>query len=80
MDHVITERLAKFSYYSSKPLGKLKIMCSNNYCDVAHFENYEGVVMIGFGEEEGFEHSKDALAFDKKDLPAVIEFLQSCVE
>ena len=81
MDKQITERLANFSVWKSRPTQTLKVRCKNHYGDVAYFRNYaEGVVLIGFGDKEGIEPDKDALKIDKKDLPAVIEFLQGCLE
>lgn len=81
MDSKITERLNKFTVWNSKPTKALMVRCKNRYGNVAHFQDYsEGVFLIGFGDEDGFEPNKDALKIDKKDLPAVIEFLQGCLE
>jgi hypothetical protein len=80
MDAEITKRLSEFSVWRAKSKKSLQIRCKNRYGNVAHFRDYDGVVMIGFGDEEGLEPDKDALKFDKKDLPEVIAFLQSCVE
>jgi len=80
LDKELTQRLKDFSVWKSKPKKRLKIRCRNRYGSVAHFQDYEGVVLIGFGDEEGLEPDKDALKFDKKDLPAVIDFLQRCRE
>lgn len=80
MDAELTERLKKFAFWSAKSKKSLEIRCKNRYGSVAHFRDYDGVIMIGFGDEEGLEPDKDALKFDKKDLPEVIAFLQSCLE
>jgi hypothetical protein len=58
----------------------LKIPVKNRYGSVGHFRDYNGVVLIEFGDEDGVEPDKDALKFDKEDLPAVIAFLQAALE
>ena len=81
MDARITKRLENFSLWKSWPKNELKIRCRNRYGDVGYFQDFEGgVVLIGFGDNDGIEPDKDALKFDKKDLPDVIAFLQSCLE
>jgi hypothetical protein len=80
MDAELTKRLREFAFWEAKSKKSLQIRCKNRYSSVAHFEDYDGVVLIGFGDEDGLEPDKDALKFDKKDLPEVIAFLQSCVE
>jgi len=80
LDEELTERLEKFSPWKSKVKKSLKLRCRNRYGSVAHFRDFEGVVLIGFGDEGGVEPDKDALCIDKKDLPRIIAFLQSCME
>ena len=74
------ENLEKFLTWKSKAKNSLEIPCRNHYGHVAYFEDHDGVMLIGFGDESGFEPDKDALKFDKEDLPRVIEFLQAALE
>lgn len=60
MDQQITDRLKNFSVWGKKPQQSLEIRCKNRYGTVAYFQDYEGVVLIGFGDEEGCEPDKDA--------------------
>lgn len=65
---------------NKEPLSSLQIPCKNRYGNIAYFEDYDNMVLIGFGDEEGFEPDKDALKFDKKHLPKVIAFLQKALK
>lgn len=76
----ITARLDKFDVWESEPKNKLVIRCRNRYGSYAHFVNHDGAIVIGFGDRHGFEPDKDAISFDKVDLPAVIAFLQNATE
>jgi hypothetical protein len=76
----ISERLKNFKTWQSEAKDSLVIPCRNHYGDHAFFESHEGVIMIGFGDEEGFEPDKDAIKFDKEDLPKVIAFLKKALK
>ena len=72
--------MKSFKVWKSKAKESLVIPCRNRYGNFSHFEDHDGVIMIGFGDKAGFEPDKDALAFDKADLPKVIEFLKQAAE
>ena len=78
----ISTRLKKFSVWSSEPKKTLVVPCKSGMGDSASFQDYieSGVVLIGCGDNEGLEPDKDAFVIDKKDVPAVIEFLQSSIK
>lgn len=73
------ENLKKFSVWKEKCKKQLLVTISIPNGNVAHFREYDGTLMIGFGDKDGFELDKDALAIDKKDLPEIIAFLQTCL-
>lgn len=78
-DDVDVDPLKSFSVWGSNPTATFEVRCRNRYGNVAYFQDYaEGVVLIGFGTDEGFEPSKDAFLIDKKNLPQIIQFLQQC--